>query len=129
LNAALREAVQQDVNDFDSVQALLSDVQAWKVNIDAEGLGFEMKRTIDRLAEQWWVEPTDLDALGQLAAAVTLARSLPFSVDLWKAQNVFYEVLQAFYPELRESANGQDEQRAWTEQFVALGEQLAVRVD
>jgi hypothetical protein len=129
LNSALREAVRSGVTDFDHAQTLLRDVQDWKVNIDAAGIAFDTKRTIDRLADDWWVDPTDMKALSQLGAAVALAKTMPFQVDLWKAQNVFYEVLQAYYPDLREPVDGEEEQRAWTEQFVALGERLSVRVD
>jgi hypothetical protein len=55
---------------------------------------------------------------------------LPFAVNPWKVQNIFYEMLNSVYPEQRrQSEQGQEKARAWVEHFLALGEKLSVRVD
>jgi len=50
-------------------------------------------------------------------------------VNLWKVQNLFYEMMQTTYPELQQKA-GQGDQKAgeWTKQFASLGEQLSIRM-
>ena len=62
--------------------------------------------------------------------ALTLAGELPFEVNLWKVQNIFYEQLQTTYPDFRQRASrGQKDAQDWVESFMALGEKLAIHVD
>ncbi|NIV30025.1 MAG: hypothetical protein GWN58_11140 [Anaerolineae bacterium] len=48
-------------------------------------------------------------------------------MNLWKAQNVYYDMLQAIYPEYRARSDEQAQQ--WTSGFRALGENLTIRLD
>jgi hypothetical protein len=48
--------------------------------------------TIERLMEQFVKEPGNLELLGRLVTTVGLARTLPFEVGLWTAQNLWYEL-------------------------------------
>jgi hypothetical protein len=62
--------------------------------------------------------------------AMRLVRTLPFSVDLWKMQNVFYALCHTAYPTFRHSAaQGDAQARLWVHHFRALGDVLSVRVD
>jgi hypothetical protein len=74
-------------------------------------------------------DPGDVTLLHRLADAVKLARALPFAVDLWEVQNIYWTLLHTVYPEVRERAT-QDSTvaREWAAPFVALGDVLGVRV-
>jgi hypothetical protein len=73
--------------------------------------------------------PEDVALLQELDAIVGLAQSLPFEVDVWKLQNVYYELLQTIFPEFEEEAHqGYADARAWVESFQALGRKLRFRV-
>jgi len=75
-------------------------------------------------------EPTSVDPLLEMAAALDLTRSLPFEVDLWRAQNVYYGMAQTAYPQLRDDAEAGDEAAAaWVRQFVALADGLSVCIE
>lgn len=51
------------------------------------------------------------------------------AIDLWQAQNDYYALLQAVYPEYRDRLEADDPTCcAWLEQFTRLGHILAVRV-
>src|SRR5690606_2554982 len=65
-----------------------------------------------------------LQAWSELA---TLTESLPFDVNLWKSQNVFYELLRTVYPAVQERAGDDDDDtQRWSEEFTALTDQLSV---
>ena len=54
---------------------------------------------------------------------------LPFRLNLWKIQNIYYKMLETVHPEFRTKAEqGEEAARAWVDRFVALGEKLRVRV-
>jgi hypothetical protein len=62
-------------------------------------------------------------------AAAELVPILPFESDLWKPQNVCYDLLQTVYPAAREQAvQGDPEAQTWLEHFRTLGEKLLMRV-
>ncbi|MBI2862720.1 MAG: glycoside hydrolase, partial [Chloroflexi bacterium] len=110
--------------------ALLDEAQRARIALDSVSLGYAFRKTIERLAEQFRAQPTEFPALKRLEATVSLLRSLPFQVDLWKAQNACYEVLKSVYPAFRERAEQGDESaRKWKAHFSILGEKLSVLVE
>jgi hypothetical protein len=130
LNLDLRRAFEAEVLDIDSIQSLLEAVEAWQIEIDTPGLSHALEETLGRLAEQFRVDPENMQTLQSFDGVVDMAGSVPFEVEYRKAQNVYYDVLQTTYPELREKAKlGNREAQSWIDCFRALGEKLLVRVD
>ena len=67
--------------------------------------------------------------LERLEAIIEMARSLPFEVVFWTAQNVWSEVRRTTYQEVSQlEQQGDEEAREWVRHFLSLGEQLEVRV-
>jgi alpha-amylase/alpha-mannosidase (GH57 family) len=130
LNSDLRRAFQEEAPDLDRVRSLLQEAKAWGVQLDAAGLSYTLKQTIERLAERFREQFVELPLLQRLQVVVGLARSLSFEVDLWKAQNVYYELLRSTYPEYRaRGVQGEETAQAWVDQFITLGEKLGVRTE
>lgn len=123
---------QFDAEDIDIELAgeLVADAAALKIPLDREGLAYALKRTLERLASRLAEQPADLHTLETLARAATLARSLPLAVDLWKVQNLYYEMLASVYREqnVRAQAGAPDALR-WIELFRTIGAQLGVAVE
>jgi hypothetical protein len=64
--------------------------------------------------------------LQQANVLVTILELLPFKIDTWDAQNIFYSLLQTQFPSI---ARRHDQvSRGWTEAFINLGEKLEVSV-
>jgi alpha-amylase/alpha-mannosidase (GH57 family) len=130
LNLDLRRAFEEEEPDLDEVRAHLEAVAAWRVELDTAGLGYALAQTIETLADQFRAQPNELASVQRLETMTGLARSLPFDVNLWTAQNVHYELLQTLYPAFKErAAQGDKTAQAWISHFVALGEELRVRVE
>ncbi len=130
MNADVRRAFQLETPDLDRVRSLFEETATWGLELDVQGIAYTINQTIGRLAERFRAQPGDPIALETLEGAVGLAHTLPFEVDLWKAQNAYYEVLHSAYPESRARADEGDEiARDWAGRFVALGDQLSVRVE
>jgi alpha-amylase/alpha-mannosidase (GH57 family) len=130
LNGRLRRAMTTEPLDIDHIRNLLEEAQAYKIELEGETLGFTLKNAIGRLAGDLFTEPEDFSRLRSLQRAAELARSLPFWVDLWKAQNVYYEILQNAFPKLQEQVReGGKVDPDWAKEFLALGDLLMVRTD
>ena len=129
LNSLLRREFEADAIDLDHVHALLDETRRTGVSLDAPTLEFAMRGTTERLARKWFDQPDDMDRLQALSDAAGLASAFPFPVDLSKAQNLFFKLLQDTYPgHAARAAQGDAGAKAWTDAFTALGEKLRVRV-
>jgi alpha-amylase/alpha-mannosidase (GH57 family) len=130
LNTDLRALFAQDEPDIDRAKALVEEARQRHVELDAEGLAFTLKRTLERMAERAGKRKLTLQTIDRLARLIALARSLPFEVDIAKVQNSYYDLLVRQYPRVRARAQNGDERAARVaERFRALGDQLRVRVD
>jgi alpha-amylase/alpha-mannosidase (GH57 family) len=130
INLDLHRAVSGDAIDADSVQSLVNTASRWQITLDGEGIGYDYKTTLEKMMASFAAAPDDINKLKGLLAAVLPARRLPFQVDLWKAQNIFWGMLTGVYPGFRQKA-GRNEGPAleWVKDFVALGQELSVRVE
>jgi hypothetical protein len=60
---------------------------------------------------------------------VGVARSLPLDVNLWKIQNICYELLQTAYNSFQQKSEGGGQNAsAWINHFRALAEKLSLHV-
>jgi alpha-amylase/alpha-mannosidase (GH57 family) len=129
LSVDLRRAVSVPEVDPEEVAKLLAARAALGVELDVQDLSFALKGTLDALMDRLRESPADPDLLQRVDATVALARTPPFDVDLWRAQNGCYELLQRVYPErLEKSETGDVEAVEWVGRFRKVAERLAVRV-
>jgi alpha-amylase/alpha-mannosidase (GH57 family) len=130
LNLTLRAALLTPEPQFQTIRTLLDEARLFQVPLEGAGLEFCLRKALEGLAERFQADPLNLEHLQHLEATVTLGMELPFELNLWKVQNVYYEVLNSVFPEQRrKSGQGQEKARTWVEHFVALGQKLSVRVD
>jgi hypothetical protein len=115
--------------DLDRMRAVMEEAQLGSIAIDRETLSFELGLAIDREATALDHAPWDAERVRRLEALVGLAQGAKAGVDLWRAQNVCYAILQERWPREKERARRGDENTArWIEAVTALAERLKVRV-
>lgn len=127
LNTDLRRAFADKTLDLERITYLMNEAKTFDVKVDEAGLGYVVEKTSEQMAERLRSMPTDLSLLKDLNTVTGLARSLPFAVDLRKAQDIYYKLLQTVYPDLQEKAEqGDESSRTWVDQFSALGDKLRI---
>jgi alpha-amylase/alpha-mannosidase (GH57 family) len=93
LNANLeRELGRQDL-DPQRISMLLEQATAERIALDRQGLGYTLERSLDKKMDALRANPYDHDRLMECMTAAQLAKSIGLPVNLWHAQNVFYEVV------------------------------------
>jgi alpha-amylase/alpha-mannosidase (GH57 family) len=129
LNVSLRQAFENEEFDPEHIEALLKEVRVEGVTLDTATLEFAIRKKLEHMAELYSANATDLPQLQRLQMVVDLLASFPFQVNLWKVQNVCYEILQSTYPHLiTEAEQGDETSREWINQFRTLGEKLSLKV-
>lgn len=130
LNADLRRAFEHEDIDIDRIQVILDEVRRGNIELDATELGYTLKETLEWMENRMYTNPTNLPLLKKVEAVVALAHSLPFEVDFWKIQNIYYDMRQTIYPDfLTRAQHGNETAHAWVHLFLKLGESLGFQVE
>jgi alpha-amylase/alpha-mannosidase (GH57 family) len=130
VNSQLLHAFQAENLNTDQIRDFLDASAFWQVDLDKEGLEYALRNKIEKLAQKSRDNPGDMQALKNLAAAVALAPMLPFMINFYRAQNIYYELLQNEYPQLKSAAaQGDKNAKSWTEAFRELGAKLSIKVE
>ena len=130
LNTDLRREFESDTPDAEKCRLLIDEANRTGTVLDQQTLEFALRRKIERAAAALAADPQSIEALHNLDALVAIARRMPFSVDLWYAQNVFYSIMCNSYRARKDaSQNGDQAAGAWTQEFKSLGDNLRVRIE
>ncbi|MCE5333555.1 MAG: DUF3536 domain-containing protein, partial [Desulfobacteraceae bacterium] len=129
LNAKLRRVLQGEGLDSEVVKPLLEEARLAGATLDATALGLLLAGNIESLAEQLLEEPEDLSRLEKLNKAAQLVRTLPFEVNLWKTQNICYQILHAHCPSFKDKADlGDKNAQERLRHYEVLAENFSLRV-
>ncbi len=126
LNSALRRLLAQPEPDIERIRETLALCLREGVSVDTAGIGFALGEALERVMKRLAANPEDLGLLGSLDDLTALGASASLKANLWGVQNLYYEMLQRIYPQMR--ARTDAEARAWVERFAALGGRLSIRV-
>ncbi len=128
ININLHRAVKTDPIDAAKVRALLDAAEKYQIKTDTAGISYDLKRNLEKMTATLAEDPSGT-RLKKLLDDVSLAHSLPFPVDLWKVQNIFWDILAKTYPEFKRKAEQGDRQaKEWAGDFTSLGKLLLIRV-
>jgi hypothetical protein len=119
IHAQLRHALEADPIDRAAVERLLEQAREEAVVVDYPTLGFLADERMHAAMERLQRTPSDPEAVRHALSLATALRALPFSLDLWQAQNIWYEL----------SPRAAGEGKALRDDFLALGAALNIRVD
>ncbi len=130
LNADLRRAFENEELSSEHIDPLLDESRSEGISLDEETLEYAFRGSLERMAGRLIATPTELRLLEKLHEAVDMLPSLSFQVNLWKVQNVCYDLLKSVYPEFKARADQGDEKaRQWVHHFTTLSQKLSLRVE
>lgn len=93
LNSDLRKALSRSEPDVSSIRSLVEQAQIWQVQLDEAGLDYELSQTVERLSLDVRDEQDKLAAVDKLLAVLDVVDVVPFEINLFRAQNIVYELL------------------------------------
>jgi alpha-amylase/alpha-mannosidase (GH57 family) len=128
LHHQLRALLEESPLDRKRLLDLLETARLEGVVLESASLEFTARRTIDSLAQTFLAEPS-LASLQQFRDGAEALQHLPFNLDLWQPQNLFYRVLQSHYDEQRTAAQyGDPTAQAWVAEAEAIARLLRVNI-
>ncbi|MGA2673682.1 MAG: DUF3536 domain-containing protein [Terracidiphilus sp.] len=124
VNAGLRRALDADTIDLAQMRSFLSLAKADQVPLETATLSYIADQRMKRAMIELQMSSGSLEMLDR---ALTLARTLvelPFELNLWQAQNIWYEILRTSTYALT-SLTDADRPR-WEKDFGELGSCLSI---
>jgi hypothetical protein len=124
INAGLRRALEADPIDEPQLRSFLSLAKADQVPLETATLSFIADQRMKRVMIDLQMSSGSLEALDRALGLSCLLYELPFDLNLWQAQNVWYEILRtASYALTSLSA---DDRPRWNKDFSELGACLSI---
>jgi alpha-amylase/alpha-mannosidase (GH57 family) len=129
LNLDLKRAFEDKRLDLEHIQDLLDEARLAGVSIDAATLEMVIRKKIEGFALLLFKGIEDIFMLQELEAIITLLDHLPFQVNIWKVQNICFQLFSSQnFVDLQEKAGqGNQEARQVVERFIRLCEKLHIR--
>jgi alpha-amylase/alpha-mannosidase (GH57 family) len=124
INAGLRRALESDPVDIAQMRSFLALAKRDKVPLEITNLSYIADQRMKRAMLDLHMSAGSLDSLDK---ALNLARNLvelPFELNLWQAQNIWYEILGTANYAL--TSLGDEDRPRWDRAFGELGSCLSI---
>jgi hypothetical protein len=122
LNTDLQRLFSNGHPDAERLKSLVQEAQITNIPLEKDALAFTAKKHFERLSDELAKAPEDLEVLQRISDSAALLSALPLSVNLWKPQNVYFQLLHGVLPDMK--GRGDEKSKVWIERFVALGDKL-----
>ncbi|OHB54564.1 MAG: glycoside hydrolase [Planctomycetes bacterium GWF2_50_10] len=129
INSDFTEELEKEEFDIHKLQNLVAEVRKWSFELDKGKLGYVASGKINNLMRRVYLNPQDTPVLEKLEAVLRILKPLPQELDLWKAQNMCFELRKNYYESTKQRAQqGSEDARKWLENFNKVAEYLEVKV-
>jgi alpha-amylase/alpha-mannosidase (GH57 family) len=124
VNAGLRRALEADPIDQARLRSFLALAKADQIPIESATLSFLADQRMKRAMIELQMASGSLDRLERALGLARLLVELPFELNLWQAQNIWYEILRTSSYAL--TALAADDRPDWEKSFNELGACLSI---
>jgi alpha-amylase/alpha-mannosidase (GH57 family) len=129
LNLDMQRALETEV-DIEKIKTVMKDIEKWNVTLDAVNLEFILRHQIEKEMRRFLEHSSDLAILEAIEKLLAIASSLPFELNLWEIQNIYYGMGKTSYSNFVTKAREGDEQASgWIERFRSLGQKLSFNLE
>jgi hypothetical protein len=124
INAGLRHALEADSIDEPKLRSYLTLAKADQVPLETATLSFLADQRMKRVMVELQISAGSFEALDRALGLGRILGELPFELNLWQAQNIWYEILRTSGYAL--TALESDDRPRWEKSFSELGACLSI---
>jgi len=129
LKREFQNAVQSRKVDPERVGFLLKEMKRWHIELDLKWLEMFLRRRLEEEMRRFSETP-DSEHLERVNDMLSVVFMFPVEVNLWTAQNIYYDMLVSVYPEvLKSEVSGKKDLKGWMDGFLYLGKRLFFNVE
>ena len=127
LNRDVCAVLEKDDVDIDRLKGLVEEMKRWAFKRDQANFGFLASQRLNSLMRRLNEHPRDILLMTKITAILEIFAGLNLDLDLWEAQNVYFEMAHTVYPDIAGQSPAADPQPHWVKIFEYLGDILQVR--
>jgi hypothetical protein len=124
INAGLRRTMEGDPIDQAQLRSFLSLAKADQIQLDSTTLSYIADQRMKRAMIELQMSSGSLEMLDRALALGRTLVELPFELNLWQAQNIWYEILRTSSYGL--TSLDPEERPRWDKSFAELGACLSI---
>jgi alpha-amylase/alpha-mannosidase (GH57 family) len=124
VNAGLRRALEADTVDQAQLRSFLSLAKADEVTLDIPTLSYIADQRMKRIMVELQMSSGSMEMLDRALVLARALSELPFDLNLWQAQNIWYEILRTSAYAL--TAQTKELRPRWDKNFNDLGACLKI---
>jgi len=124
INAGLRRIIETEPVDQAQMRSYLTLARSDQVQLDSSTLSYQADQRMKRAMLDLQGATGSLEALDRALALARALSELPFELNLWQAQNIWYDILRGSAAAL--NALEPDNRVRWEKDFGALGACLKI---
>jgi alpha-amylase/alpha-mannosidase (GH57 family) len=125
----LKRAFNEDEIDVERLRNTVNEMRNWRLTLDPVDLEFALRRKLEGAMDELYSGSADLPLLSKVYALIESLRDLPFTVNLWRIQNIYFRIAKNVYPDLfRKALAGDDDALRWVETFKQMGQSLFLNI-
>jgi len=128
INTDLRKFFEVEDLNIEKLKKLIDEAKRWSVKVDTTTIGFIANSWVNSIMERLNKYPDDIQLFEKIDNTMEVLKPLSLSLDLWKAQNLYFSLGKNFYTTMKEkAASGDSFAEKWLENFLILGNNLHVK--
>jgi hypothetical protein len=124
INAGLRRALESDPIDIAQMRSFLTLAKADQVPLETATLSYIADQRMKRAMVELQMSGGSLEMLDRALTLALNLSELPFELNLWQAQNIWYEILSTSNNAL--TSMSKEDRQSWDEHFGGLGTLLKI---
>jgi len=129
INSDLKKMFEEETFDKVRLKRLIDETNRWSIRVDSTTMGFKVGEWINTKMDNFREEPDQTELPERINDALETLEPLSLSLNLWKAQNIYFAISQDFFRAMKEKdEKGDDLSKQWIECFIKLGNNLHVKV-
>ncbi len=129
INQELKKVFSEESIDLDKLAGLIQEIQDWSINIDHTTLAFKISGWVNRKLEELSHKTDDINQIREITSVLDQLKEIDIQLQLWEAQNTYFQMKQEITPAYQEKTNQGDEKaKSWLEEFKKLGMMLNIGV-
>ena len=124
LQSDIRREIQAEQTDLERLRLLLESGSTHNGRVLDSEISFTVKNKLERLMQELAKRPHEIERIQNLQKFVEAVLPVPLGLNLWRVQDLYWEMLQKVAPQFQQQAQEEDSAREWLTQFAALGDRL-----
>lgn len=127
LNSDFRKLMETEDVKLDALKKIIEEFKKWNLQPEKTLLGYVSSSRINKNMEKLKANPENLSLLKALDDLLSLLQDFPLDLNLWKGQNLYFDLCRKLRTPMRErTERGDPQAENWMELMKHIGRQFHV---